>query len=158
MSQRAILASVYLQCFVCGFLCWVQGARNIGSRSMSEFSSRSTAISVHDHKRNMPSGTHPVPTEFARGERVWVWLLRFVLPATLGLCVQLDIWLWFNTPYPPDAWSICGGAVLAGVALLLAIWTWHSWLPFDRSERSRRCAEPRASQCSRSNHALYSSQ
>jgi hypothetical protein len=73
----------------------------------------------------------------ARYERIWNWLLRLVLPVTLGLCGQLIAWMWFRTPYPLDAWSISGGVVLIVVSLLLAVWTWHSWLPFGQEVVAR---------------------
>lgn len=72
------------------------------------------------------------PTELARDERLWTWLLRLILPVVLGLCVQLVSWMWFNNVYGLDAWSIAGGILLAFVAVPVAIWTWHSWLPLDR--------------------------
>jgi len=68
----------------------------------------------------------------ARDERAWTWLLRLILPIVLGLCVQLITWMWFNNVYGLDAWSIAGGILLAFVAVPVAIWMWHSWLPLDR--------------------------
>jgi hypothetical protein len=99
---------------------------------MDRISSRSTDIVVFDHQEDLEPRTCLAPTKAAREERIWTWLLRLVLPLTLGLCVQLIIWMWVTTPYPIDVWSICGGVLLAIVSLLIAVWTWHSWLPFDR--------------------------
>ena len=100
---------------------------------MTEFSSLGTAAETRfgtgggrttDNERG--------PTELVRDERLWTWLLRLILPVVLGLCVQLVSWMWFNNVYGLDAWSIAGGILLAFVAVPVAIWTWHSWLPLDR--------------------------
>jgi hypothetical protein len=99
---------------------------------MSEFSGRSTAISV----RSQTSGDL-ASMPLGRCERIWEWLLRFLLPALLGLCVQLVYWLWSSTPYGLDLWSISGGALLVVVSMLIALWTWQSWLPFDRERLAK---------------------
>jgi hypothetical protein len=100
---------------------------------MKKFSSLGTAAEMHfrtSNGRTVNAGHEP--TELARDERLWTWLLRLILPVVLGLCVQLVSWMWFNNVYGLDAWSIAGGILLAFVAVPVAIWTWHSWLPLDR--------------------------
>jgi hypothetical protein len=100
---------------------------------MTEFSSPRMAVETHFHTRDgYTSNVGNEPTELARDERLWTWLLRLILPVVLGLCVQLVSWMWFNNVYGLDAWSIAGGILLAFVAVPVAIWTWHSWLPLDR--------------------------
>lgn len=104
----------------------------IWGRSMSEFSGCSTAISV----RSQTSG-ELASMPLGRCERIWEWLLRFLLPTLFGLCVQLVCWLWSSTPYGPDVWSISGGALLVMVSMLIALWTWQCWLPFDRERQAK---------------------
>jgi hypothetical protein len=72
-----------------------------------------------------------VAPALSRDERIWLWMLRLVLPIILGLCGQLIFWMWFNNVYGLNAWSVVGGVLLGGVAVLVALWAWHSWLPFE---------------------------
>src|SRR5690348_6129143 len=75
-------------------------------------------------------------SDVGRGEHLWIWLLRLVLPIVLGLCGQLISWMWFNNTYGLDAWSVAGGVLLVLVALPVALWAWHSWLPLECEMRS----------------------
>jgi hypothetical protein len=62
-------------------------------------------------------------------ERVCRWMFRLLLPVILALCGLLIFWMWFDDVYGPNAWSIAGGALMVVVAVPVALWTWHSWLP-----------------------------
>jgi hypothetical protein len=100
---------------------------------MTELSGQGTGVGACDQsgEREVRTALQPA-TELGRGEHIWIWLLRLVLPIVLGLCGQLISWMWFNNTYGLDAWSIAGGILLILVAVPVALWAWHSWLPLER--------------------------
>ncbi len=52
----------------------------------------------------------------------------------LGLGMSKE--LGFNNTYGLNAWSIAGGILLILVAMPVALWAWHSWLPLEREVRA----------------------
>ncbi len=104
---------------------------------MTEWSDQGMTARVLDQsrERELEAGMQPAG-ELGRGEHIWIWLLRLVLPVVLGLCAQLISWMWFNNTYGLNAWSIAGGILLILVAMPVALWAWHSWLPLEREVRA----------------------
>jgi hypothetical protein len=100
---------------------------------MAELSGPGTGADVCDQSGKRELHAPPRPSgELGRGEHLWIWLLRLVLPIVLGLCAQLISWMWFNNTYGLNAWSVAGGILLILVAGPVALWAWHSWLPLER--------------------------
>src|SRR5262245_60054765 len=97
---------------------------------MTEWLGQKTAAGDRARKGRAKVSVH-TKRELGRHEHIWVWLLRLILPLVLGLCSQLISWIWFNNVYGPNAWSIAGGVILAVVAVPIALWAWHSWLPLE---------------------------
>jgi predicted Na+-dependent transporter len=100
---------------------------------MAELSGQGTGAGSRDpsEKRDFQA-VRQRSGDLSRGEHLWTWLLRLLLPVVLGLCVQLISWMWFNNTYGLNAWSIAGGILLILVAVPVALWAWHSWLPLER--------------------------
>jgi hypothetical protein len=100
---------------------------------MAELSGQGTGAGARDPSRKPDFRTLQQRSgDLSRGEHLWTWLLRLLLPIVLGLCAQLISWMWFNNTYGLDAWSLAGGILLILVAVPVALWAWHSWLPLER--------------------------
>jgi hypothetical protein len=105
---------------------WNESMRDLPSE-WAPLEARGRAIDVR------PDVIDTAASGLSAEEQICRWALRLLLPMILALCGQLIFWMWFDDIYGPNVWSIVGGSLLAMVAVPVALWAWHSWLP-DESE------------------------
>lgn len=64
----------------------------------------------------------------ASHERVWLWVLRLLLPVLILLSARVLYWIWFDNPYGGINWcDIVGGGSLTVGAAIVAVWAIGSW-------------------------------
>lgn len=64
----------------------------------------------------------------APDERIWLWVLRLLLPVLILLSARVLYWIWFDNPYGRINWcDIVGGSALALGAAIVSLWAIGSW-------------------------------